>query len=199
MNTNRTILLVLLLSGIIPLLISSFLLIQKNEEVLRNTNQITTYSTANQEASVVQIVGPGSPWVAAAKRLLAHIIDTGSPAGPSELIVLADDTVDAINHRLDLYGGEITASKERERRFTLPLRRVIRADDPAELVGRHCSTDRNTADRKAADRGVPAGRAAGAPGAVPGLLARRAGLPAQPRSGRGLRTIRRAASGWRTS
>jgi iron complex outermembrane recepter protein len=30
------------------------------EEVLRNTNQITTYSTANQEASVVQIVGPGS-------------------------------------------------------------------------------------------------------------------------------------------
>ncbi len=30
------------------------------EEVLRNSNQITTYSTANQEASVVQIVGPGS-------------------------------------------------------------------------------------------------------------------------------------------
>lgn len=30
------------------------------EEILRNTNQITTYSTANQEASVTQIVGPGS-------------------------------------------------------------------------------------------------------------------------------------------
>lgn len=30
------------------------------EEVLRNTGEITSYSTANQEASVVQIVGPGS-------------------------------------------------------------------------------------------------------------------------------------------
>jgi iron complex outermembrane receptor protein len=30
------------------------------EEILRNANQITTYSTANQEASVTQIVGPGS-------------------------------------------------------------------------------------------------------------------------------------------
>jgi iron complex outermembrane recepter protein len=30
------------------------------EEVLRNTSEITSYSTANQEASVVQIVGPNS-------------------------------------------------------------------------------------------------------------------------------------------
>jgi iron complex outermembrane recepter protein len=30
------------------------------EEVFRNTNQITTYSTANQEASVVQLVGPNN-------------------------------------------------------------------------------------------------------------------------------------------
>ena len=49
-----------------------------------------------------KIIGPGSPWVAAAKRLLAHIIDTGSPAGPSELIVLADDTVDGRLAGLDL-------------------------------------------------------------------------------------------------
>ncbi|MGH6873627.1 MAG: histidinol dehydrogenase, partial [Aestuariivirgaceae bacterium] len=40
-----------------------------------------------------KIIGPGSPWVAAAKRMVAHIIDTGTPAGPSELIILADDTV----------------------------------------------------------------------------------------------------------
>ncbi len=37
-----------------------------------------------------KIVGPGSPYVVAAKRLLAGRIDPGIPAGPSESIVLAD-------------------------------------------------------------------------------------------------------------
>lgn len=41
-----------------------------------------------------KIVGPGSPWVVAAKRLLAGVIDTGLPAGPSESIVFADATAD---------------------------------------------------------------------------------------------------------
>lgn len=40
-----------------------------------------------------KIVGPGSPWVVAAKRLLSSIIDPGLPAGPSEVMILADDTV----------------------------------------------------------------------------------------------------------
>ena len=37
-----------------------------------------------------KILGPGSPYVVAAKRLLAGIIDPGIPAGPSESIILAD-------------------------------------------------------------------------------------------------------------
>jgi histidinol dehydrogenase len=49
-----------------------------------------------------KIIGPGSPWVSAAKRLVSHVIDTGTPAGPSELIVLADDTVDGRLAGLDL-------------------------------------------------------------------------------------------------
>jgi histidinol dehydrogenase len=49
-----------------------------------------------------KIIGPGSPWVAAAKRLVSHVIDTGTPAGPSELIVLADDTADGRVAGLDL-------------------------------------------------------------------------------------------------
>jgi histidinol dehydrogenase len=49
-----------------------------------------------------KIIGPGSPWVAAAKRLVSHLIDTGTPAGPSELIVLADDTADGRIAGLDL-------------------------------------------------------------------------------------------------
>jgi len=49
-----------------------------------------------------KVVGPGSPWVSAAKRLVSHLIDTGSPAGPSEIVVFADDTVDGRLAALDL-------------------------------------------------------------------------------------------------
>lgn len=40
----------------------------------------------------VKIEGPGSPWLAAAKVMLANRIDPGMPAGPSEAIVFADDS-----------------------------------------------------------------------------------------------------------
>ena len=49
-----------------------------------------------------KIVGPGSPWVVAAKRLLTDILDPGTPAGPSESIVLADETANPRLVALDL-------------------------------------------------------------------------------------------------
>lgn len=51
---------------------------------------------------LAKIVGPGSPWVVAAKRLLADRIDTGLPAGPSESIILADATANPAIAALDL-------------------------------------------------------------------------------------------------
>jgi histidinol dehydrogenase len=51
---------------------------------------------------VSKIVGPGSPWVAAAKRLVSHTVDVGTPAGPSESIIMADDSVDGRLAALDL-------------------------------------------------------------------------------------------------
>lgn len=51
---------------------------------------------------VNKIVGPGSAYVAAAKRLVADIVDVGLPAGPSESIVLADGSADAWRVALDL-------------------------------------------------------------------------------------------------
>ena len=59
------------------------------------------YGTASVPR-VAKIVGPGSPWVVAAKRLVADRIDTGLPAGPSEAIVLADATADPHLAALDL-------------------------------------------------------------------------------------------------
>ncbi len=50
----------------------------------------------------LKIVGPGSPWVVAAKQLLSRVIDTGLPAGPSEAIIFADGTVDGRLAALDL-------------------------------------------------------------------------------------------------
>ncbi len=53
-------------------------------------------------SKALKIVGPGSPWVVAAKRLLSDVIDTGLPAGPSEAIVFADETVDGRLAALDV-------------------------------------------------------------------------------------------------
>ena len=47
------------------------------------------------------IEGPGSPWFVAAKRLLTGRIDTGLPAGPSESVLLADETANAEVAALD--------------------------------------------------------------------------------------------------
>ncbi len=49
-----------------------------------------------------KILGPGSPWVLAAKRLLSDHIDPGVPAGPSEVIILADETANPRIAALDL-------------------------------------------------------------------------------------------------
>jgi histidinol dehydrogenase len=51
---------------------------------------------------MAKIVGPGSPYVVAAKRLLADVIDPGIPAGPSESIILCDETANGRVAALDL-------------------------------------------------------------------------------------------------
>ncbi|MCC7305412.1 MAG: histidinol dehydrogenase [Alphaproteobacteria bacterium] len=52
--------------------------------------------------AVKKVLGPGSPYVAAAKRLLSHVIDPGMPAGPSESIILCDGSADPHNTCLDI-------------------------------------------------------------------------------------------------
>lgn len=51
---------------------------------------------------VSKITGPGSSYVTAAKRLLYGALDVGLPAGPSESIILTDETVDPRLAALDL-------------------------------------------------------------------------------------------------
>lgn len=51
---------------------------------------------------VAKVIGPGSVYVSAAKRLLYGAIDVGTPAGPSEAIILCDENIDAETAALDL-------------------------------------------------------------------------------------------------
>lgn len=43
---------------------------------------------------VDRIVGPGNAWVAEAKRQVAGVVGIDSPAGPSEILIIADHTAD---------------------------------------------------------------------------------------------------------
>ncbi|MBN2470776.1 MAG: histidinol dehydrogenase [Anaerolineae bacterium] len=51
---------------------------------------------------VAKVIGPGSSYVSAAKRLMYGVIDVGTPAGPSESIILCDENVDPRIAALDL-------------------------------------------------------------------------------------------------
>jgi len=52
--------------------------------------------------AVQKIIGPGSRYVTAAKRILSSTVDTGLPAGPSESMIVADESADPWNTALDL-------------------------------------------------------------------------------------------------
>ena len=63
---------------------------------------------------VSKILGPGNAYMAAARRMLSDVIDPGMPAGPSESIVLADESAHVGNTVLDLlneaeHGGDSAA------------------------------------------------------------------------------------------
>jgi len=55
------------------------------------------------------IVGPGNRWVTAAKRLLAGAVGIDMLAGPSELLILADDSADPA-----LVAGDLLAQAEHD-------------------------------------------------------------------------------------
>ncbi|HET6450580.1 MAG TPA: histidinol dehydrogenase [Spirochaetia bacterium] len=59
------------------------------------------YGTASIRP-VHKLLGPGNQYVAAAKRLLAPVVDVGLPAGPSESMILADASADPARLALDL-------------------------------------------------------------------------------------------------
>jgi histidinol dehydrogenase len=100
---------------------------------------------------VDKIVGPGNAWVAEAKRQLFGAVDIDAVAGPSEILVIADDAADAklvaadllsqAEHDVEAYAVLLTTSRELaeataravdEQLATLPRREIA-----AESIKRH--------------------------------------------------------------
>lgn len=103
-----------------------------------------------------KIVGPGSPWVVAAKRLLAGAIDPGLPAGPSEAIILADETVSGGLAALDLL-IEAEHGPDSSAWLVTPSERVVQ-EALAALPG---LWEKMTPQRAEFSRAVLTGRAGG--------------------------------------
>ncbi|HET8770275.1 MAG TPA: histidinol dehydrogenase [Gemmatimonadaceae bacterium] len=72
--------------------------------------------------SVDRIVGPGNAFVAEAKRQVSHEVGIDSPAGPSELLVLADDSAEPL-----LVAREMLAQAEHDPRAAVVLVTTSRA------------------------------------------------------------------------
>jgi histidinol dehydrogenase len=64
---------------------------------------IAMFAYGTEECRAVNMVtGPGNIWVAASKRLLKGVIGIDSEAGPTEIMVLADETADPVHVAADL-------------------------------------------------------------------------------------------------
>lgn len=75
------------------------------EQIARAGGGLAVAAAAFGTASIPKcdkIEGPGSPWFMAAKQLLAGQIDSRLPAGPSEVIILADETANPALAALDI-------------------------------------------------------------------------------------------------
>lgn len=77
--------------------------------------------------SVDKIVGPGSVYITAAKMLVRNTVEIDFPAGPSEVVVLADETGEA-----DLIAADMIAQVEHDPKATAIL--ITTSSKLAEVV-----------------------------------------------------------------
>jgi histidinol dehydrogenase len=99
------------------------------------------YGTASVPR-VDKIVGPGNAWVASAKRQVYGEVDIDSIAGPSEVLIIADDTADPAWVAADLLAQ---AEHDREARAIV----VTPSRELAEAVVREVEAQLATLPRRA--------------------------------------------------
>jgi len=93
-----------------------------------------TYGTESIK-SVRKIVGPGNKYVTMAKILVSREVAIDMPAGPSEILILADesanprfialDMISQAEHEVDSTAGLITTSKELAEKVLCELEKIV--------------------------------------------------------------------------
>lgn len=99
---------------------------------------------------VKKIVGPGSKYVTAAKVLVSQEVAIDMPAGPSEILVLADETSDPkliaadmisqAEHGTDSTAGLITTSKELAKQVQKNLQKMVDEAERSDIIKQSLST-----------------------------------------------------------
>ncbi|MEM3832533.1 MAG: histidinol dehydrogenase [Thermoprotei archaeon] len=95
---------------------------------------------------VNKIIGPGNMYVTIAKLLVSKDVMIDMPAGPTELLIVADENADATEIALDLVAqaehgtdslcGLVTVSTELAKRVIKELSRIINSAERKEIVNR---------------------------------------------------------------
>ena len=93
--------------------------------------------------AVDKIVGPGNAYVAAAKRLVRGRVEIDGEAGPSEVVILADDTADPGLVAADLLAQAEHGSGDETVVLVTPSREL--ADEAARLVAEGAASVANAA------------------------------------------------------
>jgi histidinol dehydrogenase len=93
---------------------------------------------------VQKIVGPGGRYVSAAKRLVSHSVETDFQAGPTELVVFADEScepriaawelIGQAEHGRDSLCGLVTYSEEYASRVRLERAKILPGAERRELI-----------------------------------------------------------------
>jgi len=93
---------------------------------------------------VLKVVGPGNKWVNAAKQLLSNVIAIDSPAGPSEILIIADesanyeyilaDFISQLEHDPDNMAIFITNSEDLMKKVTQNLEFVTENSQRKEII-----------------------------------------------------------------
>ena len=100
--------------------------------------------------SVRKIVGPGNKYVTEAKTMVSQDVAIDMPAGPSEVLVLADETADAklvaadmisqAEHGADSIAGLVTTSEKLKHEVRVWLDKLSTKAERAEIVQEALST-----------------------------------------------------------
>ncbi|MHA1803133.1 MAG: histidinol dehydrogenase [Promethearchaeota archaeon] len=93
---------------------------------------------------VQKIIGPGNKWVNAAKQLLSNVVAIDTPAGPSEILIIADenanldhvmiDFLSQIEHDPDNIGILISLSEKLTINFKNKISLVVEQSERKEII-----------------------------------------------------------------